>query len=418
MHMRPFPRILPMRERAGVIREILEERLHTVLPEAMRESGLDMWIILCQEDDLDPIFKTLIPMDTWCPILQMLIFHDRGDEIEKINLSMTNTGDLYEKPWQGRNHEEQWPLLAQIVQERNPQRIGINTGAVQWAAGGLTQNLHRQLVEALPPEFAARLESAEPLVTRWAATLSEREVALYEHVAAVAHALLADCYSPATVVPGLTTTDDLEWHYWQRAADLGLEVAFKPFFDLVRSPAAREQFGPEDDTIRPGDVIHSDVGIRYLGLNSDHQQLAYVLRPGETDAPAGLKALLAHAHRLQDIFMDEFEAGLSGNELLARILGRAKDTDIPGPRVYSHSLGHFLHQPGPLIGLPWEQECCPGRGDVILQPNNSFTMELCVSGPVPEWEADNVTLSVEEDVVFTTDGCRPIDGRQTEFALI
>ena len=63
-----------MRQRCGVMDTILERRLETILPVAMREAGLDMWLILCQEDDFDPAFTTLILMDTWCPILKVLVF--------------------------------------------------------------------------------------------------------------------------------------------------------------------------------------------------------------------------------------------------------------------------------------------------------------------------------------------------------
>lgn len=415
-----IPHTLPMRQRASVINCILRKRLDTILPMAMRETGFDMWLILCQEDNLDPVFTTLIPMDTWCPILQMLVFYDRGGDsgVERINISGTDTHDLYERPYKGQIPEQQWLLLRQIIEERDPQRIGINIGSVQWAAGGLTHNLHAQLVGAIPPRYASRLESAEPLATRWLATLTDDEVEIYEHVVSVAHALIAECYSRQAIVPGVTTTEDLEWYYWQRCADLGLQVAFKPFFNLVRSDAARVRFGPDDQVIRAGDLIHCDVGIHYLRLNSDHQEWAYVLRAGEEDTLAGLKKLLAEGNRLQNIFMATFRRGLTGNQLLKAILARAREEAVPNPRVYSHSLGLFLHEPGPLIGLPWEQEVCPGRGDVALEYNNTFTMELSVSGPVPEWDGQEVRMGLEEDVVFTQDGCRLIDSRQTEFYLI
>lgn len=410
--------VLPVRQQAEIMREVLQQRLDTILPEAMREAGLDMWLVLCQEDDLDPVFTTLIPTDTWCPILQMLIFYDRGQAggIERINLSMTNTYGLYDRPWAGRQHEEQWPLLAQIVEGRDPQRIGVNVGAVQWAAGGLTHNLYSQLVAALPEQYVSRLASAEPLVVRWLSTLSEQELVLYEHVVHVAHSLLAECYSRQTIVSGVTTVRDLEWYYWERCADLGLSLAFKPFFNLVRGEENRDRFGEGDQVIRPGDLIHSDVGVRYLRLNSDHQQHAYVRRSGEQDAPEALRKLLAEGNRLQDVFMSEFRRGLTGNQLLANILARARGEGIPNPRVYSHSLGLFLHEPGPLIGLPWEQERCPGRGDVALEYNNCFTMELSVQDDLPGW--GQVTLSMEEDVAYTRQGCRPIDGRQTAIYLI
>ncbi len=412
--------VLPLRQRAAVAQEVLRERLDTVLPLAMREAGFDMWLILCQEDDLDPVFVSMMPMDSWCPILQMLVLYDRGDGpgIERISIAMTHTKGLFAQPWKGHHHEEQWPELRRIVEERDPRRIGINTGRVQWAAGGLTHNLHEQLVQALPARYAARLASAEPMATRWLATLTDTEIALYEHVVAVARRIMASCYSRETIRPGTTTAEDLEWHYWQRSADLGLQVSFKPFFNRVRSDAMREQFGGDDPAIRPGDLVHSDCGIRYLGLNSDHQQWAYVLRPGETQAPEGLRRLLGQANRLQDIFRGEFREGLTGNELLARILARARAAGIPNPRVYSHSLGHLLHEPGPLIGLPWEQERCPGRGDVTLRPNYAFTMELSVTDAVPEWNGQSVGLSIEEDVVFSQGVCRVLGDRQTAFYLV
>lgn len=416
-----FPKVLSMRERAGIVNRILSKRLETVLPMAMRELGFDMWLVICQEDNLDPVFTTMIPMDTWCPILQMLVFFDRGPEegLERINLSMTDTKDLYDKPWPGRrHHSEQWEMLREIVEERDPDRIGINIGAVQWAAGGLTHNLFGQLVEALPKKYVDRLESAEPLATRWLATLTDEEVSLYEHVVSVAHALIAECYSRKAVIPGVTTTEDLVWHYWQRCADLGIALAFNPVFNIVRSVEMKEKYGEDSGVIRPGDLIHCDVGISYLRLITDHQEWAYVLRPGEAEAPEGLRRLMAEGNRLQDAYMGEFRRGLTGNELLRNILLRAREEGIPTPRVYSHGLGHLLHEPGPLIGLPWEQERCEGRGDVVLEHNYAFTMELSVEGPVPEWGGQSVRMGMEEDVVYTVEGCRLLDGRQTEFYLI
>jgi hypothetical protein len=407
-----------MRERAEVVHRLLKRRLDEVLPEAMRGAGTDCWLILCQEDNLDPVYTTLIPMDTWCPILQILVFFDDGERIEGINLSRTNTHDLYQRPSTEQSEAEQWALLVRAIEARDPQRIGINIGSVQWAAGGLTHNLYRQLTERLPATYVERLISAEPAAIRWLTTLTEDDLMMYEHVCAVAHSVIAECYSRRSIVPGQTSIDDLPWTYWQRCADLGLTMAFKPYFRLIRGPESRARYGEDDRVIRPGDLIHCDVGLQYLRFNSDHQQLAYVLRPGETEAPAGLRRLLAEAIRLQDLYMAEFRDGLTGNELLANVLNRARREGVPNPKVYSHSVGLFLHEPGPLIGLPWEQERCPGRGDVALARDSCFTMELSVTAPVPEWGGEEVRCPVEEVVAFTAAGVRPLDGRQTELYLI
>jgi Xaa-Pro aminopeptidase len=418
--MAGFNQVLPLRKQDEVIYQSLKQRFETILPAAMREAGIDMWVILCQEDDPDPVFRTMMPLSCWTPILQMLVFYDPGEgqPIERISISMTNTRGLFESPWKGRNHWEQWPLLVEIIQQRDPHKIGLNIGSVQWAAGGLTHNLYLQFMQALPEAFHDRIVSAEAACTRWLMTLSPIEKDLFHQVVSIAHQVIARCYSRENITPGVTTTVDLEWVYWQYVSDMGMEVAFKPFFNIIRSKTMQEQYPLQDGVIRPGDLLHCDVGLKYMRLNSDHQELAYVLRETESDAPEGLKNLLAQGNRLQDVYMAGFEHGLSGDQMLKIILERAHEQDIPNPRIYSHSLGLYLHEPGPLIGLPWEQEANPGRGDVKLEYDSYFTMELAVGDKVPEWDDQFGWMGIEQDVMFTREGCHAVDGVQKEFYLI
>jgi Xaa-Pro aminopeptidase len=416
---RRFPLILGVREQSSLITELVRERLDIILPKAMKEADLDMWIILSQEDDLDPIYKTMIPMDCWCPILQMIVFINEGNgKISRYSISGTDTKDLYERPYIGQLEEKQWPILIDLIEKHDPKNIGVNIGTVAWASGGLTFNLYRQIKEKLPPKYVNRLVSAEKAAVYWGAHLTEREIDIFRHVVEIGHYLIAECFSRSTISPGVTTVDDLVWFYWQKSIDLGLELSFRPYFRLIRSEAMKKKFGDNDKVIRPGDVIHCDVGIKYLRLNSDNQHLAYVLRMGESDAPKGLKALMAQTNHLQDIYMNEFKIGISGNELLQNILSRARKEGIIEPRVYSHSLGLFLHEPGPLIGLPWEQEKPLPRGEIKLEPNEAFVMELSTDGQVSEWNNETIRCPMEEPVVFTEQGCMTIRGRQTEFYLI
>ena len=419
------PAVLSVRQQADLVHRITAKRLDTLLPRMMRETGLDMWILSCNEDNLDPIFETMVPLGNWNPITQVLVLFDRGPEkgVERLNLSRTDTQGLFRNAWDAsawdqKKGESQWEALGRVVRERDPKRIGINEGEVQWAAGALSSVLKKRIVEALGPKHAARLVSAEPLVTLWAETLLEEEVEWMERAAALSRSIIADMFSSRVITVGHTTADDLRWHYWQRVHDLGLRVSFSPFVSVRgRSPKDVEKWGKDDRVVRPGDVLHCDVGLKYMRWNSDHQELAYVLRPGETDAPETLRKLMAEANRLQDLYCGEFKAGLTGNELLGRILAKAREAGIPGPRVYSHSLGYFLHEPGPLIGLPWEQVANPGRGDVRLVPMSAFVVELSVTGPVPEWGAD-FRVPLEQDIVFDGGRTHYLAGRQTAFHLI
>jgi Xaa-Pro aminopeptidase len=421
-----FPAVLNIRDRADLVFRTTQNRLEQLIPKIMRQTGFDMWIITCNEDNLDPIFKTMIPYENWCPITQIIVFFDQGNErgIERLNVSRTDTMGLFTNVWDAaawdtQKKESQWACLGRIVRERDPKRIGINEGEIQWAAGGMTVVLKKRLVGAIGPKYTERLESAEPLVTLWAETLLDEEIDLMEQAAAISHAIIAETFSSEVITPGYTTVDDLRFHYWQRVADFGLDLAFYPFFS-IRGRQAEDiaKYGKDDKVIRPGDFIHCDVGLKYMYYNSDTQEWAYVLRVGETDVPETFKKIMAQGNRLQDIYCGEFKTGLTGNELLANILKTAKEKGISNPRIYSHSLGYFLHEPGPLIGLPWEQVNNPGRGDVKLVPNSCFTVELSVTIPVPEWRGQDFRLSLEQDIVFTGDGTAYLDGRQTRFHLV
>ncbi len=413
------PSVLGVRSQARVVNNLLRRRLHELLPGLMRESGFDMWLIVCWEDNYDPVFKTMVPWDCWAPILQILVFFDEGEpnEIERLNISLTDLGDLMRSEWSLDVVDDQWSVLRRVIEERNPRRIGINESPVFWAADGLSSALKAKLVETLGEEFSRRLESAEQLAIRWLETRLGSELELYEQACAVAHDLISSTFTRTVVTPGVTTTDDLRWHYWQAATDLGLPVSFPPFFRIHRSPENRELWGG-DDVVHAGDMVHCDVGVKYLRLLTDHQELAYVLRPGESAAPEGLRRGLAEANRLQEIFIGCWAEGATGNEILAVALSKARQRNVSGPKIYSHSLSHYLHEPGPLMGLPWEQSHCPGRGDVAMRYDTCYTVELSVTAPVPEWGGEPVTFALEQDACFSRDGVRFIDGRQTDFHLI
>jgi hypothetical protein len=420
------PAVLRIEGRIATVNRVVAMRLERLLPQVMRQNGFDMWLIICNEDNLDPVFLTMIPYDTWAPITQILVFYDPGPgkEIERLNLSRTNLKGLYKdvwdyNAWDNEKRESQWDCLARIVRELNPRTIGINEGEVQWAAGGLTVPLKKALVEAIGAQYSGRFKSAEPLATRWLETFLDEELDIYGQVVAVAHDILARTMSNVAITPGVTTIDDMNHFYWQQVADLGLDIAFNPSCTVRgRSPQETEKYGKADRTIRRGDLLHCDVGIKYLRYYSDHQEWAYVLRLGESDVPETFKKAMAEANRLQDVYAGQFKAGLTGDQLLANILSTARSGGIATPRVYSHSIGYYLHEPGPLIGLPWEQVRNPGRGEVALVDNSCFTAELSVSVPIPEWGGRELRMALEQDVAFTGGKVHFVNGRQTAFHLV
>jgi Xaa-Pro aminopeptidase len=417
-----LPCVMSIREQVETVNRITSLRLDTLLPRIMRETGFDMWIILTQEDNVDAVFRTMVPMNTWNRRDLILVFYDRGPEkgVERLNVSRMNTKGLHRNAWDYRaGKETRWECLARIIRERDPEKIGINESATIWAADGLSATLEKKLTDTIDKRYIQRLHSAEKLSTLWLETLLEEELDLYERAVQIAHALIAETYSSEVITSGVTTVDDLIYHYWQRAANLGLPISFNPSFSIRgRGPDVSKKYGKEDRVIRRGDLLHCDVGVVYLRYYTDHQEWAYVLRRGETEAPESFRKIMEEGNKLQDIFCSEFKAGLTGNQLLHNILRTALDQGIEKPRIYSHSVGYCLHEPGPLIGLPEEQENTGGRGDVRLVYDSTFTIELSVTRPIPELDGQDLRMGLEQMISFTREGTKYLDGRQTQFYLV
>jgi Xaa-Pro aminopeptidase len=421
--------VLPVRERARVYNEILQWRLDNILPTIMREEGIDMWVVINFEYDEDPIYMTLVPEPIMSARrLSILVFHDSHDGFKKLTANWHGSGSagqMYENIFtdrsQGANH--QFTQLADYIREHHPQKIAINYSPhYEYVdefshANGLSA-FHLDLLEqALDRQDWARIVPGEEIAMRWYETRSPRELSLYRHMAGMAHDLIGEFFSNQVIIPDVTTSDDVRWWIRQRITDLGLGTWFHPSIDIRRSPADREKYGPEDDVIRRGDLLHCDVGISYLGLNTDMQHNAYVLRVGETEAPEGLQDLLRKGNRLQEIHLQEMRPGRTGNEILGSILDRGRAEGLR-PRIYTHPIGPYGHGSGTMIGMPEKQEFVPGTGEHPLHANTVYAMEFSVAGDVPEWDGIEVSMGLEEQAVVTVQGARFVDGYPRTLYLI
>ena len=421
------PDILDLREQAAVTDDWLGRRLDAVIPMLMRREGIDLWLIIAREYDEDPVIETML-RSTWLRARRrtILLFHDRGPDepIEKLAVARYAPGTWYEPAWIPEEHgADQWQRLAELIRERDPQRIGINRSSRYALADGLGSTQYEELVAAIGPRYADRLVSAENLAIGWLETRIPEEMAVYPTIVRMAHAILAEGLSEKVITPGITTTDDVAWWYRDRIRSLGLETWFHPGVSLERAnedeQSAASEFAGErsTDVIQPGDLLHVDFGITYLGLNTDTQHHAYVLLPGETDAPKGLRDGLAAGNQAQDILMSHFRTGISGNDLkdAARRSTAAAGLDAS---IYSHALGFHGHGAGPWIGMWDDQEARPDKGDYPIQPHTAWSIELNVTVDVPEWGGKPVRIKLEEDAYFDGEAIRFLDGRQERLHLI
>ncbi|MEM9409247.1 MAG: Xaa-Pro aminopeptidase, partial [Acidobacteriota bacterium] len=190
--------ILTERQQPAVINAVLEDRLKTLLPDLMREAGIDMWLVLNREYNEDPVYFSLVPAPTYAARrTTMLVFHDRGEEegVDLLTVNRYPLGAPYESAWEGGDLEEQWRGLGDLIAEKNPQKIGVNMSRHWPVADGLSEALHTRLMDVLSPELQKRVVSAEELAVRWLETRSELELELYPQIVGLARGVIAEAFS-------------------------------------------------------------------------------------------------------------------------------------------------------------------------------------------------------------------------------
>jgi Xaa-Pro aminopeptidase len=427
-HAQPAPErpLGTLREQAALQQQWLKKRLDGFLPGLMRQHGVDLWVVPMREYNEDPVFPAIAAPETFAARRRTIyVFFDKCAAsgappsaacVERIALGGTSQGGVFEARrstkaaagdvGRGRQAElwgdEQWQALKAVIEERDPRVIGIDRSAVFAFSDGLSSGELEGMSRALGEKWTARFKDAERLPLELIAVRLPEEEAFYERLQQLAWQLSQEMFSNRVVVPGRSRTSDLVWWWRQRVADLGLSTWFQPSVDVQRRGAKEADLG-EDPVIQPGDVLHSDVGITAARLNTDTQHLAYVLKPGETEAPLGLRSALASTNALQDVVMAELRPGRTGNEILASARARMKEKGIDGT-VYSHPIGLNGHGAGPIIGLWDYQDGVPGRGDAPVIASMWFSIELQATSPVPEWGGQAVRMAQEEDAVIDAAG--------------
>jgi hypothetical protein len=354
--------------------------------------------------------------------LTILLFTRTGDgSVRRQAVARYAVGDWFPAAWDPATQPDQLKRLGELLAEADPQRIGLDFSRTFPLADGLTAGSRDAVLAALPPELVGRIVSAE---------------AARDRLARDAHARGAgnDGRSmprvPRLPEAGFVGRGHRAWPDHDRrrrmvAAGHRRHCRARILVSSHRQRPARGGNGargsfaspPPQLVIMPGDLVHIDFGIVADGYCTDQQQHGYVLRPGETVAPDGLRLALARANRLQELLMAQFAVGSTGNDVLRSTLEDARAEGLDA-LVYTHPIGLHGHAAGPSIGLWDKQNGVPGQGDYAVHPSTAYSIELQVRTATPDWDGQIVQAMLEEDAWFDGETCAFLDGRQTELWLI
>ena len=386
------------------------EKMELHLQPAMRRAGVDMWIIMSREFNLDPMLQMFgdYGISGWYGHRNAYVFFDAGDgaTLERTLLGTHQSGRMREffPTIIGYGEEGLKPHLAEFIAERDPQRIAINRSRTVAMADGITVEMLAFLEDAIGPEYSSRLVSAQDLIFDYISHRTAAELEIETEASQRTWGILRRAFSNEVVTPGQTRLMDIYGFILQEWQNQDLEFNFAPGITIYR----RGVQGGIDDTdnpvVEPGDLLHVDFGVRLMGLVTDQQHVAYVLYPNETEPPPGLQALFQQSVIVGDIYAEELEAGAIGTRVKEIIEERAALEGIQAS-VYGHTQGNWVHGAGARTVFDW-----PDRyGDFAREPVRAtefWSIEYSVQGEVPEWDNQLVRIPREEDAVVEPDGKR------------
>lgn len=426
-----LPDMLGVREQYELRLQWLERR-HALLLPMMRRHGIAMWIVVNEEFHDDPVTPYVAPDLTYVRRRDIHVFIDAGAEglkrfsnYRRPTAAYAQFFEPFPVPRDERGIQDAADGLRLLYERYRPRTIGLNMGGRRGQSSGLTHDTYRFLADGLGSQAARRFVSAEALIEEYLDTRLPEELEHYRTLVLATDVLAQLALSNEVITPGVTRAADVKWWFNQQIASLG--VGAEPWFEIH---TAVQRFDPETGNAipyvhpapnelvyLPGDVIHLDCGFNYLGLASDWQKVAYVLREGEIDVPDGLKLALRNGNLTQEAMRTAPRPGMTGREAAAATLQRLEGVDFL-PSLYSHAIGTHGHGVGPNINARNAVLGPPLSYDSELRVGSYRSIELSATTPIPEWNGDSLTIPFEDDAYLTENGYEWFRPPQTAWYLI
>ena len=414
-------KVLPQKRQCEIRDRWLKYRLENLLPQVMKETGFDMWFVVGREYNEDPVMWSLFPSNiVGAPRITGLVmfYNAETDTVERMSLfpvGRKTFGEYFPSAWKA-DQETQWECLGRLVAERNPKKIGLDYSELNGTSDGISKTLYEKTIAALGT-YADRVVSAEPLCIRWLETRTDEEMAAYYGCTQMMDTVIESLFSSNFIHPGVTTTDDINWELRRRVHALGLKMPFWSEIDIQRASIKTKntRMGTAGVVVMPGDIVRCDAGLIYLGLYVDEQKDVYLLKEGETDAPAGLKKAMDDNVAFQDIVIRYFKPGKTGNQVLAESLKAAGEEGVRGV-LYSHPIGLHGHAAGTNIGYWDNQSTDDPRGNVVIHDNTVYNLEMHTTTYVEEWGRD-IDIGSEHMVALINGELKFLGHRMTEYYL-
>ena len=392
-----------------LMNQIRRDKFDLVLPEVMRENGIEMWITVNREgleDPLTPDFGR-----GYVGRYGYYIFTDRGGHrIERAILGVDT--HLVEENGAYDIIGNEVDLKA-FVEQRDPKTIALNFSKHIGAADGLSYTSYQKLVSELGEKYQERFVSAEKLASDFRSRRVATEIAAFARAGEMSREIAERAFSNEIIVPGKTTLAEVAWWMHEQQFKHNLGTSFGMPSVYITGPDGFVALS-NDHVIQRGDFLAIDWGVGYLNMYTDMKRQAYVLREGETAAPASFQKAFDNAVAVRRILKHGIKAGKTAQETLVLMneaiseagftVMRQFNRPTPDPEnidviIGCHSVGNLGHGIGPSIA-----RFNPKRLTYTIEPTNLFSIELFAYTAIPEWGGKKLRIPLEDDAVVTERG--------------
>ena len=387
--------------------QIRAEKFDLVLPGAMHDNDLDMWIVVMREGLLDPLWDALGRgyVGDWA----YYVFTDRGERTERAAMGV---GGYMLEQCGVYDHFGSAASLRDYVAERDPERIGVNMAESIGGADGLSHTSYLHLRDVLGAPYADRLVSAERFVSDFRATRTAIEIAAFAEAGEMSREIAERAFSNEVITPGVTALEDVAWWMWDQLLARGLDSSFDMPSVYITGPTGIEATS-SDRIIQRGDLLMIDWGVGFLDFYTDMKRVAYVLREGETEPPPGIRHAFERAMQVRDVMKASIKPAPTAQQALdatwaaieAAGFNRIEfnqptdDPEVTDVVIGPHSVGNWGHGIGPSLAF-----FNPTRQTYELRPGTLISVELFAYTANPEWGGTKVRIPLEDDAVVTARG--------------
>ncbi len=388
--------------------QVRNDKFDLVLPEAMRENTIDMWIVTNREGNLDPLYADM--GEGYVGGNAYYIFTDTGEE--RIERAALGVGGYLLKEGGAYDYFGSADELKEFVTKRDPKKIGLNISKNFGGADGLTHSAYLELAELLGKKYADRFISAEKLVSDFRSRRVASELAIYGEAGELSYTIAEKAFSNEVITPGVTTLEDVAWWMKEQQFKNNLGSSFGMPSVYITGPDGVEATS-SDRIIQRGDVLMIDWGVGLMNMFTDMKRIAYVLKEGETEVPAGIQNAFDQGVKVRDIIKKTIKPGVTAQKAEDAVyaaltkagfnkmksFNQFTDLDKTDVIIGCHSVGNWGHGIGPSIAF-----FNPVRLGYELKPSNLISIEFFAYTKIPEWGGKKLRVPLEDDAVITERG--------------